>query len=377
MSRHDVAIYLPLSSLLYERKPWRNGGGAERQMMLLATQMSIDGLRIAHIVYPPREPCVPEPATVTLVMRDAYAGNRRYVGQALEAVRIWRAMRRADAAVYIFRTGTPALGIGALFCRLYRRRLVFSSANDSDFGFELQGPGRHTRALYAFGVRSSTVVVVQSGQQVELARKVFPEIKRVVQIPSFAQTDGAIASGATSEGEAFLWSGRVVAYKNPLEYIELARALPHARFWMLGIMDSKESEDLVAEVREAAQQTPNLELLASRPLSEAMHFVRRSVAIVNTSRFEGMPNTFLEAWAVGVPVLSLSFDADGIIEEHGLGAFAGGSWERFTTAADELWESRGERRELSDRVKAYVHATHGLSGVTRRWSELLRELVSG
>ncbi|MCA1587452.1 MAG: glycosyltransferase family 4 protein, partial [Chloroflexi bacterium] len=152
MSRHDIAIYAPWSSLVYERRPWRSCGGGERQMMLLATRISMEGTRVAHIVYPPADPYVPEPASVTLVPRGRYAGSRRY-GQLLEAVSIWRGMRRADADVYVFRTGTPALGVGALFCRLYRRPLVFSSASDSDFGFERLAPHKLTRALYAFGVR--------------------------------------------------------------------------------------------------------------------------------------------------------------------------------------------------------------------------------
>jgi glycosyltransferase involved in cell wall biosynthesis len=375
VSRHDVAIYAPWSSLLYERRPWRSCGGGERQMMLLATQISMQGTRVAHIVYPPADPYVPEPASVTLVSRRGYAGYRRYCGQLLEAVNIWRGLRRADAGVYVFRTGTPALGVGALFCRLYRRPLVFSSASDSDFGFERQAPHRHTRALYAFGVRSSTVVVVQSRQQVDLAHKVFPNVKRVVQIPSFAETDAA-ARQPVQEGEAFLWSGRVVEYKEPLKYVALARAAPEARFWMLGVMDPGVSVELAEQLRAAVAQTPNLELLEPRPHSEAMELVRRSVAVVNTSRFEGMPNTFLEAWAVGVPVLSLSFDADGIIREHGLGNVAGGSWQRFLTAARELWAARGEREVVAERVKAYVRAEHGVPVVTQRWTQLLDELGS-
>lgn len=373
MSRHDVAIYAPWSGLVYERRPWRSCGGGERQMMLLATRISMEGIRVAHIVYPPADPYVPEPASVTLVPRGGYAGSRRY-GQLLEAVSIWRGMRRADADVYVFRTGTPALGVGALFCRLYRRPLVFSSASDSDFGFERLAPHKLTRALYAFGVRSSTVVVVQSRQQVDLAHRVFPDVKRVVQIPSFAEMDDGTAALPADKAEAFLWSGRVVEYKQPLNYVELARAVPEARFWMLAVFDPG-SVELAAKLRAAAAQTPNLELLEPRPHREAMELVRRSVAIVNTSRFEGMPNTFLEAWALGVPVLSLSFDADGIIDEHRLGIVAGGSWPRFLTAARELWVARGERDEVAERVKAYVRATHGMPVVTRRWSELLDELV--
>jgi glycosyltransferase involved in cell wall biosynthesis len=39
-----------------------------------------------------------------------------------------------------------------------------------------------------------------------------------------------------------------------------------------------------------------------------------AVALVSTSSHEGMPNTFVEAWGHGVPVLTLSFDSDGVVD---------------------------------------------------------------
>ena len=49
MPSRDVAIYSPRSVHWYERKGSR-GGGAERQMMLLARALAGRGIRVAHIV---------------------------------------------------------------------------------------------------------------------------------------------------------------------------------------------------------------------------------------------------------------------------------------------------------------------------------------
>src|SRR5215210_1920534 len=187
MPRQDVAIYTTssFSPGLYDRSHGR-AGGAERQMTLLARALAARRRRVAHIVYPPRDPVALPDGYLTLVYRRPYAGSRRAVGGALEAVRIWEALRAADGRVTIVRTASPVVGIAAVFTKLRRRGFVFSSANISDFTLEGM-PGRVDRALYRLGLRLADAVVVQSEDQVELARTAFPSARRVVHIPSFAE----------------------------------------------------------------------------------------------------------------------------------------------------------------------------------------------
>jgi glycosyltransferase involved in cell wall biosynthesis len=127
-------------------------------------------------------------------------------------------------------------------------------------------------------------------------------------------------------------------------------------------------------IRAAAPTIPNLELLDPLPHRELSRLIAGAAAVVNTSAYEGMPNAFLEAWAHGVPVLTLQFDPDSIVARNGLGISAGGSWERFVQGARELWEGRDRREEFADRVRRYVATVHSTDVVAARWSELLDEL---
>ena len=107
---------------------------------------------------------------------------------------------------------------------------------------------------------------------------------------------------------------------------------------------------------------------------ELLELVRRSVAVVNTSTLEGMPNSFLEAWTQGIPVLTYEFDPDKIVEGRELGISRCGSWDAFVEGAQELWESRTDRSDVSERVRSYVASTHSVESIGARWAELVSGL---
>jgi len=370
MPARDVAIYSPRSVHWYERGDSR-GGGAERQMMLLARALAARSTRVAHVVLQPRDP-VPLPPELDLVIRAPESDGGSLVGGLREAMRVWRALAAADARVTIVRMATPALGVAGAWCRLRRRRLVFSSANDSDFT-EAASLGLPKRLLYRLGLRLANAVVVQSGDQVRLAREALPRLREVVAIPSFCELPGEDGASA-AEPDAFLWIGRLTAVKDPQRFLDLAAALPDARFVLVPVPPSAAPVDS-SEVREAARDLPNLTVSDPLPHRELMRLVARAAAIVNTSSVEGMPNVFLEAWARGVPVLTLRCDPDGVVAARGLGVAADGSWERFLAGARELWDTRQDRAELSRRTRAYVEEVHSIEAVAARWAEVLERVA--
>ena len=96
--------------------------------------------------------------------------------------------------------------------------------------------------------------------------------------------------------------------------------------------------------------------------------------MVTTSRAEGMPNTFLEAWARGIPVLSLSVDPDARIADNDIGIVAGDSMDRMAEGARALWDG-GRRAEMGARAREFVRSVHSPDAVADRWYELLEELL--
>jgi glycosyltransferase involved in cell wall biosynthesis len=364
---HDVAVYAPSGSLYYG--PKRDYmGGAEVQATKLAHALKAKGLRVAHVVYPVPEPRRVDASSPTLVERSEWQGNRR-LGQLVESGAIWRGLQRADAEAYIVRGSGGHVIAASMFCRARGRRFVFSSSSELDFDFAR--PDRNPRLLqiYKASLRLATRLALQTERQRELALRALPHSDPVV-IPSFAEP----APSANSAGEYFLWADRLVEYKLPDRYVELAEALPEARFRMVASLMSETPPGMPERIEAAAERLPNLELLPPRPRSELCEEMRHAVAVVKTSRVEGMPNAFLEAWARGVPVLSLHVDPDAKIANNDIGVAADGSMERLIEAAASLWRDPALRTAMGERARRFIQDVHSPEAVADRWVALLEEL---
>jgi glycosyltransferase involved in cell wall biosynthesis len=345
-------------------------GGAEVQATMIAHALKAKGLRVAHVVYPVPEPRRVDASSPALVERSDWQGDRR-LGQLAETRAIWRSLARADADAYIVRGSGGHVLAASAFCRARRRRFVFSSSSELDFDFERPDRNRRMLQVYKASLRlGGAQLALQTERQRELALRAFPDGDPVV-IPSFAEP----APSANGTGDYFLWVDRLVEYKLPDRYVELAEALPEARFRMIGSAMSETPPGMAERIEAAAERLPNLELLPPRPRSELLEEMRGAVAVVKTSRIEGMPNGFLEAWARGVPVLSLNVDPDAKIANNDIGVAAGGSMERLIEAAASLWRDPELRTATGERARRFVQDVHSPEVVADRWVALLEELI--
>ena len=361
--RYDVVFYAPLIASIVATHGPPQGGGAGTQVLLLAAALAQRGARVAIITY---GSATELPLVVDGVDIHARPHPRRgcgLVGKIRETVLIWRSLWAAPSKTIVFRCAGVDLGLIAFYARLARRRLVFASANIIDFDLGEFEPNRLYRLIYEIGARLADSIVVQTEEQVQLCQASFR--RRPVLIKSITPP----TSPERGKPEAFLWVGRLVSYKRPLEYVALARALPDAKFWMVGVPTPHQESDrlLAREVLEQARSLPNLELMSPRPHKELQALMARAVASVNTAEFEGMPNTLLEAWSMGVPALVLSYDPDGVVRNHDLGLFADGSRERFAALAWELWLTRNNGAGISQRCRTYIRTHHSPEIVANQW----------
>jgi len=214
---------------------------------------------------------------------------------------IWSALRRADADIYYHRTAEPHPAFIVEFCRRHGRRSIQAGASDHDFI-----PGRQDirlardRWLYEYGLRRVDAIFAQNPGQVENVRRHYG--REALLVPNcYAPPEGARAD---PRGYV-LWCATVRAQKRPEVFLDLARRFPQHRFMLVGGQDgNRRGQEYAEGVRAAARQLPNMIVHGFTPFEQAERLFDGARVVVNTSPYEGFPNTFLQAWARGIPTVS-------------------------------------------------------------------------
>jgi glycosyltransferase involved in cell wall biosynthesis len=160
-----------------------------------------------------------------------------------------------------------------------------------------------------------------------------------------------------------LWVGRIHPTKRPEMFLELARRLPRRRFVMVGGAGQGVG-DYYEKIRAEAATLPNVEATGFLPLARVEPWFDRARVFVNTSVFEGMPNTFLQAWSRDVPTV-------GTVDVGAAVHHVVGDVESLATQVERL-----AQEPPGGRYRAYFQKNHSSAEVVRRYTQLFDELTA-
>ena len=257
---------------------------------------------------------------------------------------IWQAMARADARTYYVSCAGMRVGLAALFCRRHGRRLVFRAAHDTDCQpHNLLIHYARDRKLYEYGLKRADAILTQSLRQQADMREFYHRDSTVAGM--FVEAPARVLPFAERDID-ILWVNNLAAFKRPDLVVELARRLPDRRIVMIGGTQAG-ADGLERMVRREAAGLPNLEFLGSVPYHQVNDYYARARLFVNTSDSEGFPNSYLQAWVRGTPLVAF-FDPDGVIVREGLGA-APADMDGMVVSVQNLltdacaWEETGQR----------------------------------
>jgi glycosyltransferase involved in cell wall biosynthesis len=344
-------------------------GGAEVQQVLLAPALQKLGYDVTFLVPDLGQPdkVVTGQGITVIKTREQYKGGG--LKRNLQDVKaLFAAMDKAGADVYYQMTSTTITGIIALYCKLRRKAFVFSVASNMDLDGttrQLLRPMYHK--LYWYGLTHATAIVVQSEDQVRLLKENVGK-EGVLIYSTFGMPD---ESEKQEERRYVLWVGSYREVRRPEMLIELASRLPQYEFVMVG-GPWKSEDHLFTEMQSKARGVRNLQITGPVPYNQVGAYFSKAKVFVNTSSIEGFPNTYLQAWCRGVPVVA-TFDADTLISRYGLGKFCA-DLDELAAGVESFMEDDSLRTSIGDVAIKYVREHHGLEAVAAQFDELFMRL---
>ncbi len=266
-----------------------------------------------------------------------------------EIIDCWKCVRQKPNLV-IIRGASRCMFFLSKLCQIKNIRLVFFSASDSDFilGKEIVGGSSFNRTLYQKSIQYIDYFVTQNTEQ-------FSSLKHNYGKDSLVLSNIWIPSTFQSSEKNYdaVWVANLRPLKRAEWFVELAKHLPHYRFAIVGGSLKKDYYEFIEKI---ASEVNNLSLLGAKPFQEVNDLLSQSRILVCTSEFEGFPNTFLQAWAQSIPVIS-TVNPSKLLTTNHLGCFVESQKELETETLSMLSDENRYNSFVSS-IKHYFLDNH-------------------
>ncbi len=364
---YKICFISPLAFPILANSSHNSAGGAEIQQTIWANELKENGYKVFFIVGDFGQPKITNINNITIVRSfKPYRGNRiiRFISNMIS---LYRAMRKINADFYIQRSGMSYTGIISFFCRMLKKKFIYSIGHDRGCNPELQSEMNSIiKKLYKYGINKADKIIVQSKAQKYNLKKNYELdsilIKNCHVIPEKAEV---------KKDNYILWVGSLLSWKQPEIFLKLARELPYFEFKLIGV--PKGNGQIYRNIKKESESLNNLEFLGFVPFYLINDYFAKASLLINTSETEGFPNTFIQAWANFMPAISLNVDPDECICNFNLGAHSK-NYEKLKSDVIKFMNDKKLREEIGENARKYVEKEHNVKISIKKFYRLLENV---
>lgn len=333
-------------------------GGAELQVALLARELAAQG----HEVVVAGGDTGQEDGTKLQGVRVRNAG-KFHTGRLAEMIaaipRVARVLREEKPDWVVVMGWTAWLFVLWALRPFLGYKLDFICALDTEVNGEYRREHPLFGALFEFALRRCDARHAITQEQVGHYRRRGMEatLYRYLIFPR---------RGPRPVGDAkdvdFLWVSRCMPIKRPELFLDLAAALPASSFRMICPAQDRGLWEIIAG---RSETLPNLQLVESVPYHRVQEEYDRARVFVNTSSWEGWPNSFIQAGLGGAALLSLEVNPDDIFGTFLPGIFAAGDFAALVAGARRMMQDASALEAMQAGCERFVVEMHDNAKETR------------
>ncbi|AWI10175.1 glycosyltransferase family 4 protein [Ereboglobus luteus] len=180
-----------------------------------------------------------------------------------------------------------------------------------------------------------------------------------------------------SKKNNIVFLGRLEAQKRVWLVCEVAKRMPQYNFYILGQFFRHREENEATVEKYKREEIPNLHWAGHLDGAEKNELLRTSKILINTSIWEGIPISWLEALSYGTLLMS-NLDNENLVSRFGVcsGQNLGDGFDgidAYVSAIEKIMTDEAFRRERAAAAIAYVRETHSVERFVRDMREVVTE----
>ncbi|MEJ6077205.1 glycosyltransferase family 4 protein [Vibrio sp. 1-Bac 57] len=348
-------------------------GGVERQTSLMAKWLVARGHKVSLLTWS-------EGSEQDEVIDGIHVIKICPIDDGLPGIRFFHprwtglisAMKRADADVYYQNCGEYITGQVAMWCKRNNKKFLYSLANDSDADVKMPVMKTYReRILYRYGLLNSDYILSQTKKQMKSLKEGFNLDSEIMPMPCPGPNNDEYQKLIFNKDKpSILWAARIHKSKRLELFLEVAKEIPEYQFVVAG--STPREDDYFKGLLNTMNALPNLTYLGMVSRKDMRNLYHNSTVFCCSSIYEGFPNTFLEAWSQGLPIVS-TFDPDYLIRDRELG-FEAITKDDLVRGIKKLCSDQTLWQQHSDNSREYYQKNHSVDQVMERFEAIFTDL---
>ncbi|MBD3342223.1 MAG: glycosyltransferase [Candidatus Lokiarchaeota archaeon] len=340
-------------------------GGSELQNTVICNYLEKKGFDVHFLFHYKKDIKSDNFHTYRYLFRKKY---NRYLFT--DFFQIYRLISKINPDIIYKRGINYITGIGTLYCKINRIPFIAHIASERDVNVFskriLRNYAQYVKVYFdelinRYVISNSNFIVAQAEYQSNLMKKNYKrEANLIIPNMHFYPTEFI----KRNNGEIkILWIANFKKLKQPEKFIELAKELKdgNAKFIMIGrTSPNKWSQDLINEIK----NINNLSYIGEQSIEEVNKLLAGGHIFVNTSLYEGFPNTFIQAWMRKVPVVSLNIDPDDVLKTNRIG-YHSKSFDKMVEDVNTLIENSALREDIGNKAQEYAFKNHSMQNIEK------------
>lgn len=340
----------------------KQAGGHTRIYHLAKKLASIPGFEVTCITGDFGQP--------DIIAKDGVKLVKSQISNPFALFSVLKTLKSLNLDIYVDVYASPRLFLLYILKIFFGLRYAFLTGSDVDVdgSYRYIDNGFYYTA-YIKALRNADAIICQTPLHVKLLRKNFNLSSDLVISPYL----DIKRSKQSVQKDSMIWIGRAASYKNPMLFIDIVKSFPNLNFVM--ICNHSDYDDGFMDYMAQNQcDYPNLEFLEYADNEEVHVRLEKAKLLVNTSDFEGFPNTFIEAAMHRTPVLSLKSNPNNMLSSHGAGIWCNGDVAKLFEFFVFLEAGKIDVDTLGECAYSYALKYHQLDAAAKKVGVILKKI---